>query len=104
MADDPALIWDDETPAPRRRPPRPSRAEPTPVEAAPPPGGRVTLKVYDVSGRHVQTLFDGKQDAGRKEATWNARDSRGRPVASGVYFYRLVAPGFEETRKMVLLQ
>ena len=67
-------------------------------------GGRVTLRIYDVSGRHVQTLVEGVQQEGRKSATWNARDSSGRRVASGVYFYRLVAPGFEKTRKMVLLQ
>jgi hypothetical protein len=67
-------------------------------------GGWVTLRVYDVSGALVQTLVDGPQNAGRKTTTWNARDTKGRRVASGVYFYRLVAPGFEKTRKMVLLQ
>jgi hypothetical protein len=67
-------------------------------------GGVVTLRIYDVSGRLVRTLVDGPQPAGQKTATWNGRDNQGRSVASGVYFYRLQAPGYEKTLKMVLVQ
>lgn len=70
----------------------------------PPPGGKVTLRVYDVSGRLVQTLVDEYQSAGVKRAEWNGRGRRGALVASGVYFYRMEAPGFAETRKMLLLK
>jgi hypothetical protein len=65
-------------------------------------GGELALRIYDVSGRLVKTLVEGAQPAGEKSATWDARDEKGRPVASGVYFCRLTAPGFTRTHKMVL--
>jgi hypothetical protein len=67
-------------------------------------GGAVTLRIYDASGRLVRTLQDGPQAAGQKTAVWNGRDDRGRGVVSGVYFYRLEAPGYRKTLKMILIQ
>jgi hypothetical protein len=70
-----------------------------------PTGGRaVTLRVYNVSGKLIRTLVDGPQAAGQKTVAWNGRDDRGRSVASGVYFYRLQAPGYKKTLKMILIQ
>jgi hypothetical protein len=69
-----------------------------------PAGGAVTLRVYDVSGRLVRTLVDGHQTPGSKSVIWNGADDRGHGVSSGVYFYRMEAPGFSKTRKMLLLQ
>ena len=66
--------------------------------------GHVSLKVYDVEGRPVDGLVDGERDPDTYEATWDGRDDRGRPVASGVYFYKLEAPGYARTMKMVLLR
>jgi hypothetical protein len=67
-------------------------------------GGAVTLRIYDVAGRLVRTLVDGPQAAGQKTVTWNGKDDRGRSVVSGVYFYRLEAPGYKKTLKMILVQ
>jgi hypothetical protein len=67
-------------------------------------GGRVAIRVFDVTGTLVQTLENGFETSGEKTVVWNGHDHRGRPVASGLYFYRLEAPGFVETRKMVLLR
>jgi hypothetical protein len=67
-------------------------------------GGQVTLLIYDVAGRLVRTLVDGQQAAGEKRVTWIGDDDCGSRVASGVYFYRMTAPGFEMTKKMVLLK
>jgi hypothetical protein len=67
-------------------------------------GGKVTLRIFDVSGRLVRTLADGVETQGSKQATWDGRDDRGHRVATGVYFCRLTAPGFTKTRKMVLVQ
>lgn len=67
-------------------------------------GGDVSIAIYDVSGRLVRTLVDEHRSAGRYSAQWNGDDDAGWPVASGVYFYRMQAGPFHETRKMVLLK
>jgi len=67
-------------------------------------GGAVALKIYDLSGTLVRTLVNEWQSAGEKTVNWDGRDGRGKRVASGVYTYRLQAPGFLETKKMVLLK
>ncbi len=67
-------------------------------------GGSVALRVYDVSGRLVKTLVDGYQPSGTGSVDWNGRNDQGRMVPSGVYFYRMDAPGYSETVKMVLLK
>jgi hypothetical protein len=68
-----------------------------------PAAARVTLHIYDVSGRLVQVLRNGEvQDAGRNEVVWAGRDKRGVPVASGTYFYRLRTDTHEATGRMLL--
>lgn len=67
-------------------------------------GGRVSLKVYDVSGRLVATLLDENRGAGEHVARWDGRDARGRASSSGVYFARLAFGGETQTRKLVLLK
>ncbi len=64
----------------------------------------VRLRVYDAAGHLVRSLIDETMPAGRYAETWDGRDTRGSTVASGVYFYRLDAGAFTETRKMVLLR
>jgi hypothetical protein len=64
-----------------------------------PARGHVRLEIFDVQGRRVATLVDEVREAGRHETTWNA-DS----MSSGIYFCRLEAAGFVETRKMLLLR
>jgi hypothetical protein len=59
----------------------------------------VTLKVYDIIGREVATLVDGRQSAGYHNITFNARD-----LPSGVYLYRIQADKFMETKKLLLLR
>ncbi|HKW13963.1 MAG TPA: FlgD immunoglobulin-like domain containing protein [Candidatus Krumholzibacteria bacterium] len=67
-------------------------------------GADVHIDIFDVSGRLVRTLVEEHRAAGRYSTQWNGLDDGGRPVASGVYFYRMQAAGFNETRKMVLLK
>ncbi len=64
----------------------------------------VSLKIYDLSGRVVRTLVNGMREAGTYSVIWDSTDSFGRSVSSGVYFYRLKAGSFMQTRKMVLLK
>jgi len=61
----------------------------------------VSIAIYDVTGRTVRHLVDGRQRAGRQRARWSGRDDSGRPVSSGVYFVRWRAGDRVETRKLV---
>jgi hypothetical protein len=69
-----------------------------------PASDHVSLSIYSASGALVKTLVDGVQPSGTHDFTWNGQDSKGNTVSSGVYFYRLTAGKFNETRKMVLLK
>ncbi|MCX6160668.1 MAG: T9SS type A sorting domain-containing protein, partial [Ignavibacteriae bacterium] len=64
-----------------------------------PRAGSVRLAVYDVMGREVETLVNKRQAAGSYEAVWD-----GTRFASGVYFYRLTAEGFRETKRMLMIR
>ncbi len=68
-----------------------------------PKASRVTLTIYNLAGQMVQTLVDGTIPAGSHTVHWNGRDTFGRRMASGIYFYRLRAGEFVQTRKMILL-
>jgi hypothetical protein len=61
--------------------------------------GYVRLAVYDPLGRKVETLVDRQESAGSHVVTWDASH-----LPSGVYFYRLQANGYRETRKAILLK
>jgi hypothetical protein len=64
----------------------------------------VDLTIYDVSGRKVRTLVRGKHLPGGYSAIWDGRNDGGRPVATGVYFYRLTTGRDSSVRKMVILR
>lgn len=65
----------------------------------------VQLLVYDVQGRLVRTLESGLiKNAGRHVSVWDGLDERGLAVSSGVYFYRLEAGDFVETKRMTLVK
>ncbi|MDH4070251.1 MAG: malectin domain-containing carbohydrate-binding protein, partial [Ignavibacteria bacterium] len=64
--------------------------------------GSVHLSIYDMLGRHVATILDQTSPAGRHTAVWNGTDHSGRPVSSGVYFYRLRTPEGVAMRRMIL--
>jgi aminopeptidase N len=64
----------------------------------------ISLKVYDLLGREVATLVEGKMPAGHHEVVWNPMDNPGRSLASGAYICRLVAGTFSATRTMLLLK
>lgn len=74
-----------------------------------PVAGKVSLKIYDILGREVATLIDGHSSAGSFRAVWDAHTGAGVPVGSGVYFYRLTAPGADGgervlVKKMIVLK
>jgi flagellar hook assembly protein FlgD len=65
---------------------------------------RITLAVYDATGRRVRDLFTGVRAAGEYTTTWDGRDGVGRSVASGVYFVRALTATGATTRKIVLIR
>ncbi len=82
----------------------------TSIRYALPVDARVTVKIYDVLGREVTTLFNDVQQAGVQTLAWNGTSSNGSPVASGVYLYRMEATPngqgavFRSAMKMLLMK
>jgi hypothetical protein len=74
-----------------------------------PEQANVVLKVYNVLGQEVATLFNGQQSAGYHEVNWDGRSNIGATVSSGVYFYRFEATSasgqtFATLKKMMFLK
>ncbi len=65
---------------------------------------RTTLSVYNMLGRRVVTLVDEIQLPGSYQVEWDGTTSTGKPVASGVYFYKLSRGGDSQAKKMILLK
>ena len=65
---------------------------------------RVLVDIYDMRGRLVQHLVDDDFEPGLHEVDWLGRDDNGRSVSAGVYFSRMRAEGFVQTRKMTLVR
>ncbi|MEW6654581.1 MAG: T9SS type A sorting domain-containing protein, partial [Bacteroidota bacterium] len=59
----------------------------------------IKLKVYDITGKEVASLFNGKKEAGKHKLDFSAQN-----LASGVYYYRIEANDFVQTKKMLLVK
>ncbi|MBN4056893.1 DUF11 domain-containing protein [bacterium AH-315-J21] len=64
----------------------------------------VTIAIYNVLGQRVRSFDRGEQSAGEYSVTWDAADESGKAVASGMYFYKVIAGELSASRKMVLLK
>ena len=69
----------------------------------------VSVSIYDTTGRLVRTLSLGYQSAGfynsrGRAAYWDGRNALGESVASGIYFYQLTTPTFQQTRRLVIVK
>ncbi len=76
----------------------------TEISFALPKASTVTLRVFTLTGQLVRTLAEGQRGAGIHRVNWDGRDLLGSKVPSGVYFYRLEAPSFSSTKKMVVVR
>jgi hypothetical protein len=65
---------------------------------------QVQLNVYNMRGQLVRTLVDESKSEGSYQIQWDGSDNYGRRVSSGIYFYRIKAGEFSNTRKMVILK
>ena len=64
----------------------------------------VTLAIYNLLGQQVRLLVNEQRGAGHYEEPWDGTDASGRPLASGLYFYRLKADTFVSAKKMTLIR
>jgi len=64
---------------------------------------KIELKIYNILGQEIATLINQEQNAGYHTIQFNANEIRGG-LASGVYFYRIVAGKFVQTKKMLLIK
>ncbi len=76
----------------------------TEIKFALPANQDVTLRIYNIDGRLVRTLLQGRQVAGTHTVAWSGHNDQGGQVASGLYFYRLITDSGTLTRKMTLLK
>ncbi len=64
---------------------------------------KVRIHVFNLMGQQIRTLIDEEQKPGNYKIMWDGNNALGKTVTSGIYFYRLDAEGFSQTRKMILL-
>ncbi|MCP4632913.1 MAG: T9SS type A sorting domain-containing protein [candidate division Zixibacteria bacterium] len=83
--------------------PNPFNASTT-IEFDLPRPSQVTVTVYNLLGENIRSLVDGDESTGKHAIIWDGKDASGKPVASGVYFYRFEVSDHSETKKMLLLK
>ena len=66
--------------------------------------GFVTITVFDLKGDIVDILYRGRRDVGEYSTTWDGRNRGNRIVSRGVYFIKVVAPGINEIRKVLVVK
>jgi formylglycine-generating enzyme required for sulfatase activity/outer membrane protein assembly factor BamB len=71
----------------------------TTIQFALPKDGKVSIKIFNMLGKHIATLIDGYQYAGYHEVTFNVGS-----FASGIYFYQMTAGSVVQTKKMFLMK
>lgn len=69
-----------------------------------PSASHVRITIYDVAGRSIRHLVDDEFEAGVNSTDWNGTRDSGEAAVSGVYFYRIEAGPFSDSKKMVLLR
>jgi flagellar hook assembly protein FlgD len=76
----------------------------TSIDFQVPKAGPVTIKVYDILGQLVKTVFDSNVAEGCHKVQLKGIDEGGRVLADGVYFCRMEAGDFVETRKLLFVK
>ena len=83
--------------------PNPFNPETT-IEYKVPKPGFITIKIYNIKGEEVKTLINAEQTAGSYSVNWNGINNKGQQLSSGIYYYRIEAENYSQTRKMILLK
>jgi len=69
-----------------------------------PRSSRIAIEIYNILGQSVRRLIDEEKPPGQYEVTWDGLDDNGREAASGMYFYRINAGDYSESKKMILMK
>jgi len=69
-----------------------------------PQGNQVSLRIYNATGQLVRELMAGYREAGSYQVRWDGHNTNGYPVPSGIYFCRMKAGDFVDTKKMALIR
>jgi hypothetical protein len=80
-----------------------SHTQPVHIDYQLPEQTRVDISVYEASGRLINIVKTGPQNAGEHHILWKCQDTRGRTVSNGVYFMHLTAGDHRATKKVVIL-
>ncbi len=62
------------------------------------------LSIFNIKGQKVKMLSKETFSKGTHSIVWNGKDSIGKSVGSGIYFYKISSPGFNLTKKIILLK
>jgi hypothetical protein len=65
---------------------------------------KLSLNIYNSTGKHVKSLFDEYQSKGYRSIKWNATNDRNDPVSAGLYIFTMQVGKFRQTKKIVLLK
>ena len=65
---------------------------------------KLSLNIYNSTGKHVKSLFDEYQSKGSRSIKWNATNDRNDPVSAGLYIFTMQVGKFRQTKKIVLLK
>ena len=65
---------------------------------------KVSLKIYDISGKLIKTLVEDYRGPGEHSITWYGRNNNGNQVPSGIYFSRISVGDFAESKKMIFIK
>ena len=69
-----------------------------------PEKGEVSIVIYNIMGEKVKTLVAGEMEVGTHTVHWNGKNDAGFSIASGIYFYRMQAGEFTQTKRLTLLK
>jgi hypothetical protein len=76
----------------------------TAIRYALPTQSKVSLTVYDISGKEVRNLIDENEEAGLYSILWNGKNNFGKSVSSGIYFLRLKTDNYQITNRAIIIR
>jgi flagellar hook assembly protein FlgD len=82
----------------------PDKGEVTTLQFTQAKAGSVTVTVFDLSGSIIRVLARGNRSAGDYGITWDGTNRSGAKVTRGLYFIKVIGPGIDEIRKVLVVR